>query len=77
MELEILQRIVSEVMMVDPKEVTGETTFVDDLGADSLDLCRVIMGIEERFSIKLPNDSIYSISTIEDAVKLIRKIKKN
>ena len=77
MELEILQTIVSEVMMVDPKEVTGETTFVDDLGADSLDLCRVIMGIEERFSIKLPNDSIYSISTIEDAVKLIRKIKKN
>ena len=48
MELEKLQKIIAEVMNVDEEEITMDTTFVDDLGADSLDVYQIIMGIEEH-----------------------------
>lgn len=76
MELEEVKRIVSEVMKVDPKELSRKTTFVEDLGADSLDICRILMNVEEAFLIKLPEKSISSVVTIEDVLTLIRKIKK-
>ncbi len=76
MEFEELKVIVSQVMKVDPDELKPDTTFIDDLGADSLDVMRIVMSIEELFAIKLPDDSIYSISTIEDAANLIKKVKK-
>ena len=47
MEFEKLQEIIAEVLNVDPEEITMDTTFVDDLGADSLDVFQIIMGIEE------------------------------
>lgn len=75
MEIDILKRIVSGVMKVDPKEITPETTFTDDLGADSLDVCRIVMDIEEEFSITLPKDCIVNVNTIEDAIKLIHNVK--
>lgn len=76
MELELITEIVSQVMKVDPKEVSKTTTLVDDLGADSLDLLRIVMNIEERFNIKLPQNSIYDIATVEDAANLVKKTKK-
>jgi len=76
MELELITEIVSQVMKVDPKEVSKTTTLVDDLGADSLDLLRIVMNIEERFNIKLPQNSIYEIATVEDAANLVKKTKK-
>ncbi len=76
MEIELLKKIISEVMKVDPDELSLETTFVDDLGADSLDIMRIVMNIEEEFSIKLPDDCIYNIQNVEDALNLIDKIKK-
>ena len=48
MELEKLQKIIAEVLNVDTEEVTPDTTFVDDLGADSLDIFQIVMGIEEE-----------------------------
>ena len=54
MELEKLQKIIAEVMNVDEEEITMDTTFVDDLGADSLDVYQIIMGIEEEFDIEIP-----------------------
>ena len=51
MEFEKLQSIIAEVLNVDADEITPETTFVDDLGADSLDVFQIIMGIEEEFDI--------------------------
>ena len=57
MEFEKLKKIIAEVLNVDPDEITMETTFQDDLGADSLDVYQIIMGIEEEFDIEIPAES--------------------
>ena len=63
MEFEKLQEIIAEVLNVDPEEITMDTTFVDDLGADSLDVFQIIMGIEEEFDIEISNeDALQEIS---------------
>ncbi|MBQ8971196.1 MAG: acyl carrier protein, partial [Lachnospiraceae bacterium] len=56
MEFEKIQRIIAEVLNVDIDEVQPETKFVDDLGADSLDIFQIIMGIEEEFDIEISTD---------------------
>ncbi len=76
METEQLIMIVSKVMKVDPKEVNLNTTFIEDLGADSLDIMRIVLNTEEQFNIKLPKDAVYSINTVLDALNIIKKIKK-
>ena len=53
MEFEKLKKIIAEVLNVDEEEITMETTFVDDLGADSLDVFQIIMGLEEEFDISM------------------------
>ena len=72
MEFEKLQKIIAEVLNVDEDEITMETTFVDDLGADSLDVFQIIMGIEEEFDIEIPAEKAEKISTVEEAVELIK-----
>jgi acyl carrier protein len=72
MEFEKLQKIISEVLNVDTDEITLETTFVDDLGADSLDLFQIIMGIEEEFDIEIANEEAENILTVGDAVEQIK-----
>lgn len=72
MEFEKLQSIIAEVLNIDPEEVTSEKTFVDDLGADSLDVFQIIMGIEEEFDIEIPNDAAESIVTVADAAEQIK-----
>jgi len=72
MEFEKLQQIIAEVLNVEPDEITMDTTFVDDLGADSLDVFQIIMGIEEEFDIKIPNEAAESIVTVADAVEQIK-----
>ena len=74
MELEKLQKIIAEVLNVDAQEVTMDTTFVEDLGADSLDVFQIIMGIEEEFDIEMPNEDVEHIVTVVDAVEEIKKI---
>ena len=64
MELEKLQKIIAEVLNVDTEEVTPDTTFVDDLGADSLDIFQIVMGIEEEFDIEIPNEAAEQIVTV-------------
>ena len=73
MEFEKLQSIIAEVLNIDADEVTMDKTFVDDLGADSLDVFQIIMGIEEEFDIEIPNDAAENISTVADAVEQIKK----
>lgn len=73
MELEMLRKIVSEVLNVDPREITPETTFADDLGADSLDLLQIVMGMEEAFNVKLEEEEFSDIVTVADAVSKIRE----
>ena len=72
MECEKLKNIIAETLNLDPEEITLEATFQDDLGADSLDVYQIIMGIEEEFDIEVPEDVAEKISTVEDAVEMIK-----
>ena len=72
MEFEKLQEIIAEVLNVDPEKITMDTTFVDDLGADSLDVFQFIMGIEEEFDIEISNEDAEKIVTVGDAVEQIK-----
>lgn len=75
MELEKIKAIIAEVLNIDADSITEDTTFVDDLGADSLDIFQIIMGIEEEYDIELDNESVGQIQTVGDAVEAIRTIK--
>ena len=72
MEFEKLQGIIAEVLNIEPEEVTMAATFVDDLGADSLDIFQIIMGIEEEFDIEIPNVAAEQIVSVGDAVEQIK-----
>ena len=73
MEFEKLQAIIADVLNVPKDDITPETTFVDDLGADSLDIFQIIMGIEEEFDIEIDNEEAEKIATVQDAVEQIKK----
>ena len=72
MEFEKLKKVIADVLNVDPEEITMETTFIDDLGADSLYVFQIVMGIEEEFDIEIPADDAEKITTVEEAVNLIK-----
>ena len=72
MEFEKLKKIIAEVLNVDEEEITMDTTFVDDLGADSLDIFQIIMGLEEEFDIEIANEEAENIVTVADAVEQIK-----
>lgn len=72
MEFEKLKAIIVDVLSVDPDEITMDTTFTDDLGADSLDVYQIIMGIEQEFDIEVPADVAENISTVEEAIEMIK-----
>ena len=72
MEFEKIKAIIAEVLNVDEDIITMETTFVDDLGADSLDIYQIIMGIEEEFDIEIPTEAAESIETVGNAVEQIK-----
>lgn len=77
MEFEKLKKVIAEVLNVDPEEIALESTFTDDLGADSLDVFQIIMGIEEEFDIEIPAEKAEKISTVEEAVELIKAAVNN
>ena len=72
MEFEKLQKIIAEVLNVEEDEITMDTTFVDDLGADSLDVFQIIMGIEEEFDIEIASEEAEKIVSVGDAVEQIK-----
>lgn len=73
MEFEKLKKIIAEVLSVDEAEITPETTFIDDLGADSLDVFQIIMGLEEEFDIEISNEDAEKITTVGDALERIKE----
>ena len=77
MEFEKLKKIIAEVLNVYEDEITMDTTFVDDLGADSLDVFQIIMGIEEEFDIEIENEEAEKIVTVSDAVEQIKNALNN
>jgi len=74
MEFEKLQSIIADVLNVSKEEIRPETTFVDDLGADSLDIFQIIMGIEEEFDIEIDAEEAEKIATVQDAVNQIKAV---
>ena len=72
MEFEKLKKIIVDVLNVDENEITMDTTFIEDLGADSLDVYQIIMGLEEEFDIEIPNEQAEKIVTVGDAVEQIK-----
>lgn len=72
MEFEKIRDIIAEVLNLDTEEITMESSFIDDLGADSLDVFQIIMGIEETFDIEIDNEEAEKIVTVGDAVEEIK-----
>lgn len=72
MEFEKVRAIIADVLNLDENEITEESAFVDDLGADSLDIFQIIMGIEETFDIEIDNEEAEKIVTVGDAVEQIK-----
>ena len=77
MEFEKLKGIIADALNVDENEITMETTFVDDLGADSLDVFQIIMGIEEEFDIEIDQEEAEKIVSVGDAVEEIKNALNN
>ncbi len=71
--LEKLQAVVSEKLGVEASQVTPEASFTEDLGADSLDLFEVVMGLEEEFGVSIDNEDLDQIKTVQDAIDYIEK----
>ena len=75
--VELLKEIMVKSTNMDEEEITLETTFVDDLGADSLDVFQIIMGLEEEFDIEIANEAAEKIVTVGDAVDQIKNASNN
>ena len=71
-----VKEIVVEQLGVDASEVNIDSTFIDDLGADSLDIVELIMAFEEEFNVEIPDEVAEKIKTVKDAVELIDKAKQ-
>ena len=70
--IERVKNVIVDQLSVDADEVTLEASFVDDLGADSLDVVELIMGLETEFDIEIPDEDAEKISTVGDAVEYIK-----
>ena len=77
MEFEKLKSIIADVLNMDPDDIREDMTFVDDLGADSLDIFQIIMGIEELYDIEIDNEEAEKIVTVGDAVEQIKNATNN
>ena len=71
--LEKMQELIADQLSVDADSITEASSFKDDLGADSLDVLEIIMGIEDEFGIQVPTDEAESIVTVGDAYEKIKK----
>ncbi len=74
MEFDQLKTVIAGILSLDPNEITEEETFVEDLGADSLDLFQIVMGIEEVFQIKIPPQEAEKITKVGEALALVHQM---
>ena len=74
---EKVNQIVIEQLGLEPSEVTPDASFVDDLGADSLDRVELVMAFEESFGLKIPDEDAEKIVTVQDAVGYIQRHAKS
>jgi acyl carrier protein len=74
MEFEAFKKVAATVLGMDPEEIEYDMTFHKDLGADSLDLYQIFMGVEDELNITIPSDGLDRITTVGQAVELIEKV---
>ena len=72
MELEKIKAIIAEVLNIDADSITEDTTFVDDLGADSLDLFELVMALEDEYNIEIPAEELTELATVGDVIEYLR-----
>ena len=72
--LEKMKEIIAEQLSVDADSITEASSFKEDLGADSLDVFQIMMGIEEEFDIEIPTEEVEQIVSVGDAVEKIKKL---
>ncbi len=70
-----VKKIVVEHLGVEGDKVTEEASFIDDLGADSLDIVELVMAFEEEFGVEIPDDAAEKITTVKDAIDYIEQTK--
>ncbi len=70
--MEKVKNLIAEELAVDPSEVTAEASFIDDLGADSLDVVELVMAMEEEFDLEIPDEDAEKIETVQDAVDYLK-----
>ena len=70
-----IKEIIVEQLGVDASEVTDDASFIDDLGADSLDTVELVMAFEEEFGIEIPDEEAQKLQTVNDALKFMREKK--
>ena len=75
MEYEALRKVTAAILGMDPEEIRPDMTFLTDLGADSLDVYQIVMGVEEELGITIPAKKIEKITTVQEAVDLIKSVK--
>ncbi len=68
-----VKEIIVEQLGVEEEQVTAEASFIEDLGADSLDIVELIMALEEEFNLEIPDEDAEKISTVADAIAYIRE----
>lgn len=71
-----VRAIIVEQLDADPDEVTPEASFIDDLGADSLDLVELVMHMEEVFNVEIPDEDAEGIRTVQDAINYVQQHKE-
>ena len=73
MEFEKLQGIIAEVLNVEADDITAETTFVEDLGADSLDLFEMVMALEEKYEKEIPTEDLEQLTTVGAVLEYLNR----
>ena len=73
--LEEMRKMIAEQLNCEESEITADTSFKDDLGADSLDLFEMVMAFEEAFEVEIPSEDLEQITTVGDVVKYIESHK--
>ena len=72
-----IKEIIVEQMGVDADQVTDDASFVDDLGADSLDTVELVMAFEEEFDVEIPDEDAEKIATVRDAIEYLKTNKQD
>ena len=72
MEFEKLKSIIMDVLNQDTQEITMESTFVDDLGADSLDLFELVMALEEKYEVEIPSEELAELTTVGAVMEYLK-----